>query len=67
MKEALLKFETKVKVDQKEEVKDERNPCFIPKSEENMKLWEKVNDLSKSVRVPKNICSVPSIGLEVVK
>ena len=30
-KEALLKFETKVKVDQKEEVKYERDPCSIPK------------------------------------
>ena len=63
----LLKFETKVRVDQKEEVKDERNPCSIPKSEEIMRSWEKVTDLSKSVRVPKNICSIPSNGSEDVK
>ena len=29
-KEASLKLETKVKVDHKEEAKDERNPCSFP-------------------------------------
>ena len=57
----------KIKHNLKEEVKDKRNDSLISKSEEKMRVLEKVNDLSKSISILKNIYSILSKDLEVIK